>query len=182
MSRQKAIFRNEPRSLSIDKADSMIKKWDFYDKSFNSQGRGFDISYSSRSIGGDKIVVDRAYGLIWQKGGSLKFLRLDEASEWIKNLNERGFAGFDEWRLPTLEEAMSLIKAEEKRGGLHVDSAFDERQEWIWTADNFSETSIALAWVVDFTSGCYGVAKDDGLAFARAVCFVPPVMVDPAFR
>ena len=171
----KPIFRNESRSLSIVKAESMIKNWDFYDNSLNPQGRGFKISYSSHSIGGAKIVVDRACGLIWQKGGSSNCLRFDEANEWIKNLNERGFAVLDGWRLPTLEEAMSLIKSEEKRGGLHVDPAFNKMQEWIWTADNSSESSIALVWVVDFLGSCYGVVKEDGLAYVRAVCSVPPV-------
>ena len=175
MEPQKTIYRNGPSSLSVKDVESMMKKLNFYDEVLNPEGRGIDVSYSSHFVGDDEIVVDRASGLIWQRGGSSKYLRLDEANEWIKTLNESGFAGLDGWRLPTLEETMSLIKPDEKRDGLRLDPAFAKRQEWIWTTDDLLGELFALVWVVDFTSSCYGVAKDDGLAFARAVYSVPPV-------
>jgi hypothetical protein len=38
-----------------------------------------------------------------------------DAEEWIKKLNQNGLAGFCDWSLPILDEAMSLIEPEEKK-------------------------------------------------------------------
>lgn len=72
-----------------------------------------------------------------------------DAQEYIKELNRQEFAGYSDWRLPTLEEAMSLMERE-KKNGLYIDPVFERKQEWIWTAD---KESASRAWVVSFDYG-----------------------------
>jgi len=75
-----------------------------------------------------------------------------KAEEYIQKLNKDHFAGCTGWRLPTLEEAMSLMEPK-KHGDLYIDPVFDKTQRWIWTADN---ASAGVAWVVGFYGGgCY---------------------------
>jgi hypothetical protein len=52
------------------------------------------------------VVVDTLTGLMWQQSGSKKVKSYKEAKEYIKKLNKKQFAGYNNWRLPTLEEAV----------------------------------------------------------------------------
>jgi len=63
------------------------------------------------------------------------------------------YGGYRAWRLPTVEEAMSLVDQEKKNEELHIHPAFNPTQRWIWTIDKRDDSYI---WVVNFTNGrCY---------------------------
>ncbi len=101
----------------------------------------------------DKVVIDYATGLMWHQSGSFKNMSWKRAKKWVTKLNENGYAGFSDWRLPTLEEAVSLLEPVEKNGNQFIDPAFDKTQSSIWTCDsNISSSSLSLdrAWSVDF--------------------------------
>lgn len=54
--------------------------------------------------------------------------------EWAARLNLERLGGYDDWRLPTLEEAMSLMSRNIRVGGLYVSELFSNH-EYIRTAD-----------------------------------------------
>lgn len=58
-----------------------------------------------------------------------------------------------EWRLPTLEEAMSLMEPVRNEDGLFINPVFSDKQRWIWTAD---QHGVSSAWVVYFGGGGCG--------------------------
>jgi hypothetical protein len=147
-------LRSQPKILSVDDAKAMLKKLDFYASDWNKEGRGYFHQYEIQDIKGDKIVSERTSGLKWQQGGSQSFMNYETAKEWIQGLNRKGFAGYHDWRLPTLEEAMSLMETEKKNGDLYIDPVFAHEQRWIWTSDLAKGES--WAWVVNFDGGnCY---------------------------
>lgn len=136
----------------------MLKQHRFYCAEYdwtkgwsNPQGQGLPNEFMRQQ--GGKVVFDRATGLIWQQGGSPDFMTYEKAEEYISQLNADRFAGFTDWRLPTLEEAMSLMETEKKNGNLFIDPAFDKAQWWIWTADKLSASR---AWSVHFYNGTCG--------------------------
>ncbi len=95
----------------------------------------------------------------------------EEARQWIDALNQKGYAGFKDWRLPTLEEAMSLMEPRKNKNYLYIDPIFDATQRWIWTSDQI-QGGVGRQWVVRFHSGdCYDYNFDYYDGYVRAVRF-----------
>ena len=142
-------------NLSTEKVKNVIKKFDFYSTDkydwakewSNPNGKGIDNDFVLQQSG--QVVLDRATGLIWQQGGSLR-MNYEKAQEYIADLDRRKVGGFDDWRLPTLEEAMALMEPQKQSNGLYIEPIFDKTQPWIWTAD---KESASRAWSVHFGNG-----------------------------
>jgi len=145
----------------------MLKAKDFYDKNKNKTGKGLIHDYQVQSKGGKKVVIDYRTNLMWQHSGSEDRPTWNNAKAFVKKLNDENFAGYRDWRLPTLEEAMSLMERKKKNGDLYIDPVFDQKQRRIWTAD---QLSASRAWSVYFYGGyCYRDLVDYDNVFARAV-------------
>ena len=144
-------FRSAPTELSEADVKALLKKHDFFDSDYNKTGNGFKQQFEAKTIKGEKVVFDKASDLMWQQSGSPKYINFDAAKKYIDDLNKKGFAGLKDWRLPTLEEAMSLMESEKKKNDLYIDPIFDAVQRWIWTSDQVKGES--RAWVVDFGFG-----------------------------
>lgn len=162
------IFRSKPATLSSDDVKAMLKKYDFFDSSKNKNGKGFNHQFEANTIKGEKVVVDHASGLMWQQSGSTEDITIDDARKYVDDLNKKSFAGFKDWRLPTLEEAISLMESKKSKNNLYIDPIFDATQEWIWTSDPVQGESRA-AWVVAFGIGDCGWDDVNGYGYVRAV-------------
>lgn len=136
-------------TLKGNDTQAMLKKRGFFDKKWNPN-RTFANHYEAKNIAGDAVVTDRATGLTWHAAGSEKGIEFTEARNWINALNEKGYAGFKDWRMPTLEEAVSLLESSKKNGNLYVDPVFNAAQVNTWTGDLSSSES---AWIVFFDQG-----------------------------
>ncbi len=93
------------------------------------------------------VVVDQVTGLIWQKSGSDDPLTYEHARAYIQQLHDERFADHDAWRLPTIEELMSLLEPERQTNGLYIKPIFDRRQPGCWSADSRSSESV---WRIRF--------------------------------
>jgi len=153
--------------LSREQVKAMLAKRGFYDNVLNPNAKVASQKYEVIDSLGEKLVIDRTTGLTWQQFGSPNDIPYAGTEKYIRELNNRHFAGYNDWRLPTLGEAMSLMESEKKNGNLYIDSKFDQTQRWIWTADKASADS---AWVIYFDRGyCdYGLVIID-LYSVRAV-------------
>lgn len=146
-------LRSRPATLSKAQVSLMLLEFGFFDRDMNPAAKGIKHEYERRG----EIILDGATGLMWQQGGSDKELTFADAEKHIQQLNREKFAGNNNWRLPTLGEAMSLMEPAKKNGKLYIDPVFDKTQRRIWTAD---KESAGAAWGVYFNlGGCgyYGV-------------------------
>jgi serine/threonine protein kinase len=133
--------------LSDDDAKAMIKRWNISDKIRNASGQGIIHQYESRKIDGDRVVIDGTTGLMWHQSGSKNILNYGDSLDWLEDLNRRGYAGYSNWRLPTLEEGASLMESSQKNDNLYIDPVFSKRQSWILTGDTLLSGAL---WVVFF--------------------------------
>ncbi len=116
--------------------------------------------YEVDTIKDEKVVIDHATGLMWHQSGSYNNISWKRAKKWVRELNGQAYAGFSDWRLPTLEEAVSLLESSEKNGNQFIDPVFDKTQWSIWTCDSsISDGSLSLdnAWSVNFNHGLIGI-------------------------
>ncbi len=126
-------------NVSIRKSD----KWGFYGHSTIKH------RYEKKSINGNDVVIDYATGLMWHQSGSINYMRWNSVMEWIRILNDNEYAGFQDWRLPTLDEAVSLLESG-RSNSLYIDSAFSEEQWGIWTGDKHGSLGV---WSVYYSLG-----------------------------
>lgn len=142
------IFRfTSKNDLSEFETKTMLTQNNFFDKRMNESGDGFPNDFELRENG--QIVIDNATHLMWQQSGSRHRMRHNQAQVYIDSLNSAKFAGYSDWRLPTLEEAMSLMEVLKRKDNLHIHQVFD--QQWgIWTSD---KTVSSEAWAIYFDRG-----------------------------
>lgn len=167
--RDKWIFE-----LKDDEVKKMLVKLDFYDAELNPNGKGLENNFELQFVGNDAIVIDHSTGLTWQRSGSDKVLLISpnlpplnhifnnqqliemygdttvsSMPEYLNTLNHQKFGGYNNWRLPTLEEAMSLMEAQPQYG-MHIDRIFDPKQTPIWT---FDQSYYGAPWLVYYDKG-----------------------------
>ncbi|HJO48028.1 MAG TPA: DUF1566 domain-containing protein [Candidatus Scalindua sp.] len=106
--------------------------------------------YKRKKIRKDSVVIDKVTGIMWHRSGSTKYMKFKKARKWIMALNRNGYAGYNDWRLPTLEEAASLLESDSVRDGCFIGKLFSGKQWEIWSGDIDGKK---LAWIVTFANG-----------------------------
>ncbi len=143
-------LRSESRELSDDDVRDLIKKHNFYSGKYNLPWDNSTGNFRNDfRDNGNGTITDSVTGLVWEKSGSPYSMPFSESQDYIDGLNKKKFAGYDDWRLPTLEELASLLE-NKKVDGLYIDPLFDRKQKWCWTADTRASGG---AWNVYFRYG-----------------------------
>lgn len=142
-------LKSDYRVLDTEVVKSMIKKNNYFDRIWNKYGK-FNNHFNKKVIKRNIVVEDKTTSLMWHYSGSRIPLKYEEIKKWLLNLNRSRYAGYSDWRLPTLKEAASLLSSPDKEGDLFINKIFSRIQKSIWTGDKYSNTS---AWAVRFDEG-----------------------------
>ena len=137
---------SEAAIISEEQAQEIITRWGFFDTFLNPRGRFAKVL---RRTGDAQVVVDERTSLMWQRGG-IDITSTRTMRQRIDDLNGQGFAGFSDWRLPTLEEAMSLLEPVENAKGIHLHPCFSKEQPFIFVS---AQRRPGGHWFVDFKHG-----------------------------
>ena len=138
-------LRSAPVDLPQHGCEEAARRWNFYTRGNEANGC-FVNAYVNRGI--DKMVVpDLATGLMWEVFASKK-VTFEGAQQYLRKLNDKKWAGFSDWRLPTTEEFQSILEAFEfDTYSRHLDTTFFVTGlEW-WTSDR--DAADESHWVVD---------------------------------
>ncbi|MDM8524886.1 DUF1566 domain-containing protein [Desulfococcaceae bacterium HSG8] len=112
-------------------------------------------------------VTDRATGLIWQQAGSDYPLTWIQAVDYISELNKKQFAGHDNWRLPTVDELMSLLTEVPHSEDFCIEPIFDQTRKCLWSSDR---RSYMAAWYVSADMGFVAWQDFSAYYYVRGVC------------
>ena len=115
---------------------------------------------------GTDTVTDARTSLTWSH--TLGEGNFKKAEKLIAEANKMKLGGFDDWRLPTVEELFCL--ADRSRHSPAIDTNFfpDTKSDWYWTSSSSAFDS-GGAWVVGFSGGGSSGFGRSGSAFVRAV-------------
>ena len=62
---------------------------------------------------GDGTVVSKPHKLMWCKNDSMidlkKWVNYQDSVDYVRGLNENKYAGYDDWRLPSRDEMLTLF-------------------------------------------------------------------------
>jgi len=143
---RKTSLRNTPGTFEEEEAAALIKGAGFYDSQHNPGG-----SFTNSLIDNqdDLTVIDQVTGLMWQRGGC-DITSIKKVKTYIDELNRNNFGGYNDWRLPTIEEAGSLMEVDTNSNGLHLHPCFSRNQPFIFSADQRRPGGY---WFVDYKQG-----------------------------
>ena len=142
----KVVLPGEHCTLADDQVGPLIRQWNFYDAQLNPQGT-FDNALADAGDG--LTVIDERTGIMWQQAG-LDLCSIRSMMRSIEQLNKKGFAGYHDWRMPTVEEAMSLMETTPNAKGVHLHPCFSKEQPFIFVAARRKPTGY---WFVDYRQG-----------------------------
>lgn len=127
----------------------------------------FRHAYTVQERERETVIVDAATDLMWQQSGSDESITWGRAKAYINHLNEQAFAGFRDWRLPTIEELASLLEFQRYPASLFLDPHFDALQTFCWSSDELEiEGNV---WFVYFAHGYISNTDSSSLLYVRAV-------------
>jgi len=92
---------------------------------------------------GDGTILDTQSGLMWMKQDYWqregKWVNWYSANEYVQRMNNKNFAGYSDWRLPTPEEAVTLYERRKRNvdkdgDKIYLDRMFPAGAGWsTWT-------------------------------------------------
>lgn len=143
----------------------IVKANGFYERSINPVKK-FTNQFVVLNIDYKEIILDERTNLLWFKEGSLHSPKYLNAYRYVHNLNVKRFAGYDDWRVPTMEEAASLLAPQNPETGLFLEPIFSPHQQTIFAADlDPTEAN----WIINFITGRIHVSTGNLHHFVRPV-------------
>jgi hypothetical protein len=122
----------------------------------------------------DGTVTDLKTGLMWLKSYEIKE-HIRESRQYIETLNQKKYAGHEDWRIPTLDEIASLVETKPSarlNSGResYLDAVFDARAYcwYLWSADRLPDGYL-LAYIGEKRGGITVVGdhyQKDGICVA----------------
>ncbi|MBI5376806.1 MAG: DUF1566 domain-containing protein [Candidatus Schekmanbacteria bacterium] len=106
----------------------------------------------------DETVTDNLTGLMWTKDGNLPngYKTWQEALDYIASLNNSNYLGFNDWRLPNVNELKSLLNADEPDSSIWLNTlGFNNVQASNYWSSSTYTSYTSYAWCVDMDLGVY---------------------------
>jgi Protein of unknown function (DUF1566) len=140
------LLPSEPAIILEEDLAGIICGWNFFDSAVNPAGNFENALFRAEDA---RLVIDAKTSLMWQRSG-IDITSIRRMQLHIEEMNKEKFAGFNDWRLPTLEEAMSLMGPVANSKGIHLHPCFSKEQPFIFVA---AKRNPGGYWFVDYKHG-----------------------------
>lgn len=140
------VLPSAPAIINDGDILAVVKKWNFFEAELNPTGH-----FENSLVATDHLdlVVDQRTSLMWQRGG-IDIGSNRHIQRCLEEHNSEKYAGFDDWRLPTMEEALSLLQPQKNSKDVYLDACFSKEQPFIFVA---AQRKPGGYWFVDFKQG-----------------------------
>ena len=113
---------------------------------------------------GDGTVTDLKTGLMWKQcaeglsgrdcatGSFIEFNIWQQALQQVQAVNSGGFAGFTDWRVPTIKELRSLVEQQCAYPAINLTRFPNPGSDFVWSSSAVAGYADD-AWGVDFSYG-----------------------------
>jgi hypothetical protein len=123
-------------------------------------------------------VLDKKTGLVWMRDDYWQMFKQwvnwYTAGEFVQRMNNRKFAGYTDWRLPTVEEAQTLYNRRKRNldkdgDKIFIDPIFPQGPGWsTWTSAEKKDKAMVVSYK-DEGGSSYQDKVDGTDAFIRLV-------------
>ncbi|MEI6614669.1 MAG: DUF1566 domain-containing protein, partial [Chrysiogenales bacterium] len=113
------------------------------------------VQFELMERGNEKVIVDFSSGLMWTLWN--KPMAFSKAKWWANRI----YAGYSGWRLPTVEESLSLLQMDKSLYASLMDFV-------VWTGDGVSDKSRSI-WVLRLPQGQFSPEDYDQVYYVWAV-------------
>ena len=123
------------------------------------------------TIAGGEVVSDNSTGLMWVADPEGAGCNNGTPQNWVNSISFADgltFAGYSDWRMPNIQEMLSIVKWQPDGSGWYIDSAlfgylgggsrFPDRKDF-WTSTT-KISSTTYAWLVNANSNLVNSAYD----------------------
>jgi len=115
---------------------------------------------------GPLVAFEKNSGLYWQRRGAGFTLDWQQAKEYVSHLNNINWQGRNSWRLPTLEEVLTILNPPLHGVSCSSWPLLDDTIHWLWTSDHCTKKQ---TWMVDVVESFFDRLDRDGVASVCAV-------------
>lgn len=117
----------------------------------------------------ETTLLDKSTGLTWQRSEVDVPVERDKGDAVISALNKRGFGGISSWRLPTVNELLTLVD-DQRLPASDCKTDLQSNRCWYWSCDLRSEKT---SWYVNTRMGYTGW-QENGCRYAVRAVASPP--------
>ncbi len=159
----KAVLKLRSTPAQFVEADlpAIVQANNSYDAKLNPEG---EFQGCLVDNGDGLTVTDLASGIMWQREGfDISSIRTMQKN--LETINKENFAGHSDWRLPTTEEALTLMKRDLSEKEMHIHPCFSKAQPFVFLVDQRLPGGY---WFADFKQGnIYWASGTNPGAFGR---------------
>jgi hypothetical protein len=116
----------------------------------------------SKELANPLVWTDPDTNLTWQVDIDKREFTFDEAFDYAKELNENNFAGYNDWKVPTIEELRTILTQESYNNPKSVSgktfikkpllNSMTMKWQSYWSSTIYA-SSTSYAWLVNFSYG-----------------------------
>lgn len=113
----------------------------------------------------EKIVRDNNTRLEWMKRPDSGSWRWNDSKS---HCNDLSYGGYDDWRLPTPKEFLTIVDNDKKNPSLDM-NYFDYSNDNVWTSAKQANPNDTMYWAIDFDSGELKRIANNSYTYVRCV-------------
>jgi hypothetical protein len=142
----KVELPHEPAEMSEEDVNGLVKEFNFAEQERNPEGV---FAHALVDNEDNLTVTDKVTGLMWQRAGTDIMSHRSMRRE-VERLNKEQFAGYSDWRLPSMAEALSLLETEKVANDQYLHPCFSPEQPFVFVE---AIRKPGGYWFVDYKQG-----------------------------